>query len=295
MKNADFMAMFVSSTDFNRLLSSINKERTDLSDYVPQTDKLSSQIFNDHMSKIYADLNYFFAKSDLIERACQSFIVLNDANINSIQNEINVLKSRIKALKLVVSENESTVAINEQFNDKSMFESYGSGLYKDKNGEDLSIASYESSKAIAIASKEFHNEQAYTMNIGTLVGGIGQGDISQYTIRAQDVVKVPYELIDGTEIEDGAVAQVEIVFVNPCYVSTIHLALNTALPQYIPKMFYCNDNKALSVPKKISNTEFMSKEEENSRTFSIAPIRIKKLIIPLVQTNYEEDEEDGEA
>jgi hypothetical protein len=120
----------------------VTKDRKQLTKYMPQTGKLDSDSYNNFMAAVYGDLQYNFTEVDMLEKAIEDYTTLNDANINTLQNEINALNSRIKALRLVLFEGDTTIAITEQFNNKGSLDPDES-LYLDRDGTKIPVVEFK--------------------------------------------------------------------------------------------------------------------------------------------------------
>lgn len=286
----------ISNADFSRLLEQINASRKQLTEYVPQKDKMNSQLFNDFNAEVYGDLNYLFKESDLIERAVVNYSTLNNGNIASIQNEINNLKTRVKALRLVLFENANVTAVTEQFNNMSSIDTDAS-LYIDRDGSALYPVEYrDSEEASEITLKHFNeygstdktydvfNVDVLDASIDKVIGGSADKlSLSSMSIYADDIVKVPYTFEDNTTISEGALAFINVVLQVPAYVNTITLNSNTVKNMNVAKILYYDDNRYFSSP----NTIDVNKEISGLLTLNIAPTRIKRMTIVLQQLNYE--------
>lgn len=291
MKNEDFRASVVSDYDFSRLLDQINEERAQLTEYLPQMDKLDSSRHNDFMSRVYGDLNYLFAESDLIERAVENISTLNAGNLSTIQGEINKLKAKVKALKLVLFESENTIGITEQFNNKATLETKTSNLYVDKDGTPIPPVIYNNSEISSEITLPTVDKKTYAdihnIEIKAAIGGVLQGELESFYIHSSDIVNAPYILPDGDVITSGAIAIVEIVLEKPIYISSIRIKNNSRTTPHIPKVYYYEDHRYYSTPKVLPNSTF-DKDNSDNIVINTSPTRAKKLAIPLVQTDCEE-------
>lgn len=286
----------ISNADFSRLLEQINTSRKQLTSYVPQKDRMDSQVFNDFNAEVYGDLNYLFRESDLIERAVVNYSTLNNGNLASIQNEINNLKTRVKALRLVLFENANVTAVTEQFNNMSSIDTDAS-LYIDRDGSALCPVEYRDSEeaseitlkhldAYETSSKTYNvfDIDVLDMKIDKVIGGAYDSQsLSSISVYADDIIKVPYTFEDGTTIGEGAMAFINVTLQVPAYVNTIALNSNTVKNMTVAKILYYDDNRYFSTPNIID----VGKEISGLLTLNIAPTRIKRMTIVLQQLNYE--------
>ncbi|HLO11209.1 MAG TPA: hypothetical protein VK190_03010 [Pseudoneobacillus sp.] len=254
-------------------------------------------MFNDFNAQVYGDLSYLFRESDLVERAVVNYSTLNNGNLASIENEINVLKARIKALKLVLFENGNVTAVTEQFNNMSSLDTNLS-LYEDRDGSFIHPVEYrDSTEASEITLK--HIDAAYEISpdkthdvfdvdildisIDKVIGGSYEGNLSSMSVYASDIIQMPYTFDDKSTIDQGALLFINATLQIPAYVNTIKIEGNTIKNMVVSRILYYDDNRYFSVP----NTIMVEKEINKTLTLNIAPTRIKRMTIVLQQLNYE--------
>jgi hypothetical protein len=112
----------ITEEQFQQIIDRLEIDHEQLSEFIPQLDKLDEELFNSFFSNVHVDLNLMFLESQLLENANANYGRIFDGIISDLQKEVNALSSRVNSLRMV-SEGEDGLIVKEySFSDKSQME-----------------------------------------------------------------------------------------------------------------------------------------------------------------------------
>lgn len=112
----------ITEEQFKQIIDRLEIDHEQLTEFIPQLDKLDEELFNTFFSNVHVDLNLMFLESQLLENANANYGRIFDGMISDLQKEANALSKRVGSLRLV-SEGEDGLIVKEySFSDKSQME-----------------------------------------------------------------------------------------------------------------------------------------------------------------------------
>lgn len=112
----------ITEEQFKQIIDRLEIDHEQLTEFIPQLDKLDEELFNSFFSNVHVDLNLMFLESQLLENANANYGRIFDGMVSDLQKEANALGKRVGSLRLV-SEGEDGLIVKEySFSDKSQME-----------------------------------------------------------------------------------------------------------------------------------------------------------------------------
>lgn len=273
--------------EFAQLISRIMEDHEQLTEVVPQTERVSSQSYNQFFGNVQVDLDLMFAETDLVERALSSYERLYDGIIADLSNEIKALQERINNLRLVAEGEKGLVVKSFDFTSSAEMETdrtQYAHLFRDRDGSQISDvevqknseASYlslkmvsgkdrirdESGKIIADLQIIDHRGIPVTQNNYPIANAIDDSRDSYWgeVVLTDEPIE---SAMDGFPA-GGAMVKFTVTFTRPEIVSEITLSPFTTYPLEIVSIKYEEDIESYHQPK-----ELVAQKTESTQTMTV--------------------------
>jgi hypothetical protein len=112
----------ISEEQFKQIIDKLAIDHEQLSEFIPQVEKLDEDLYNSYFSNIHVDLNLMFLESELLENANANYGRIFDGIISDLQKEVTKLSQRVKSLRLVSEGEDGLIVKDYDFSDKSKME-----------------------------------------------------------------------------------------------------------------------------------------------------------------------------
>lgn len=299
-------AGIVTEAEFKELVRKIAEEHEQLTEYIPQVEKVDDVLHNAFFSKVSTDVNLMFAESQLIERALGSYERLYDGILADLSKEIKALRERIYSLRLVAEGENGLIVKTVDFSDNSSTETDRvkyAHLFKDRDGSDIPDAVVQRvGNASYVTLGQISGKDRLRDDNG---GPVAQLEIVDY--RGEPISQTTYPISNAIDdspdsywgevvladeelnigLDDiapgGALMKFTVTLPRQEIISEIALSPFTHRPLEIASIKYEEDIETYHVPK-----EILSEKREGTDTIVIQfpAIVAKRLTFYLRQRNF---------
>ena len=135
----------VTEEQFRELVERLAVDHKQLTEFIPQTDKLDPDSYNEFFSNVYVDLNLLFLDSLMIESATTNYERIFDGIISDLSSEIKTLTQQVDNLRLVNEGEDGLIVVSRSFESSTEMEDRDkfSSLFVDRDGTPIESASFE--------------------------------------------------------------------------------------------------------------------------------------------------------
>jgi hypothetical protein len=260
-RNEDYRYNIISSAEFNALIEQITNEHTQATQYTPQVEELSTELYNQFFGAAYTDLNFMFNEVNLIDRAITNYRSLAFSELSNLNKEVNDLYTQIENLKQVAVGEDGLIVRTETFQG-AVFEEDPTGVYAnlfcDRDGTELpkaSVALNNKKRALGLRTKvvtdrvhnpnglmdaeiELLDQRGQSVSIaGRGMGNSLDGSDETYwlqIVQADDEINMQMYGIKGP----GAMSKLAVTFNSPVVVSEISVTPFTIYPLEVAAILY---------------------------------------------------------
>lgn len=296
----------VTEAEFKELVRRIAEEHEQLTEYIPQVEKVDDLLHNAFFGKVSTDVNLMFAESQLVERAIGSYERLYDGILGDLSKEIKALRERIYSLRLVAEGENGLFVKTVDFSDNSSIETDRTKyahLFRDRDGSEVPDATIRRVGEISYATlgqitgkDRLRDESGNPIAQLVVVDFRGEPvDQSTYPISNAiddstdsywgEVVLADEEVNVGLDhvTPGGALMKFTVTLPRQEVISEITLSPFTYLPLEIASIRYEEDIETYHIPK-----ELIREKTEGTETMVIQfpSIVAKRLTFILRQRNF---------
>jgi hypothetical protein len=135
----------VTEDEFREIINQLAEEHKQLTNVIPQIDKLDEELYNTFFTNVYVDLNLLFLESLMIESATTNYERIFDGIISDLDKEVKALRQRVESLRLVSEGEDGLVVEKRSFDSSTEMEDRNkfSSLFVDRDGTPIKSASFE--------------------------------------------------------------------------------------------------------------------------------------------------------
>jgi hypothetical protein len=147
LKNNQDLYNIASVTEeaFKEIIAQLAEEHKPLTGYIPQLDKLDSDLYNSFFGNVHIDLNMLFLESLLIESATTNYERIFDGIVSDLSKETKALRDRVDSLRLVSEGEDGLIVQKRSFESATEMEDREkfSSLFVDRDGSPIPSTSFE--------------------------------------------------------------------------------------------------------------------------------------------------------
>ena len=324
-KNEDYRYSVVSSSQFDALVEQITTKHTQASEYLPQEDRLDSNIHNEFFSRVYTDLVFMFNESNLINRALVNYKHLVSSELSDLTKEMLTLNTQVDNLKESSKADGNLIVKTETFKGDAFSED-PEGIYAhlfcDRDGGVLNAAPISTSNKknmltlkissiedaihaknglltanVEILDQRGHSKEVENSNLDKILdGSTDTAWIS--TAHSGEGINVPMHGVEGP----GAMTKLSVTFNAPTMISEISLTPFGVYPLEVSAILYEKEVEYTAHTDTVPPTQkyiVTSSDKEgvnamidakctasDTMVFSFPSILVKRLIFVLKQENF---------
>ena len=311
----------ITEEEFTHLIASIAEKHEKLSQYVEQSGRIDSTVYNAAMSKIAMDLQVLFSEVNLLSKAQENYSTLGKAMLSDLKHEINKLEGQVAALESSIVTSETMISKNETFDTIANMESTDSPLYDGIPAVEVSTRNKDHIVTLKQIGQDYVETNrvrekpdiVVTKRVGlptnTQVPKCSTTDIKHIisdwneTVVSLAPLDLNMDLVHGP----GAIAKLQITFPSPQLISCISITPSGASDIEIAGIAYqteldlANSNSILHYKYIAASTSITAHTEVTSLctpdtytssstiTFTFPSVIVKQVIIYIRQPNYAQE------
>lgn len=154
-ENSDLLKVQnISEKNFNYLIELLVEKHEAMTQFLPQTEELNAEKFNQFFSNVLIDLTMLYKEIYMIEAAEANFDHIFDSVLEELKEDVKKIKNEIKKIELAIQEENGLLIEEDDFSDRKKIEEDTSktSLFLDRDGKELPLSEREYSYGVSYMS-----------------------------------------------------------------------------------------------------------------------------------------------